>query len=42
MLRDLKLSHLLTGIAQRPDLTGKTVNNYVSVIRQALDLAVAD
>ncbi|MFU1980175.1 Arm DNA-binding domain-containing protein [Bordetella hinzii] len=41
-LRTLKPSHLLTAIAQRPDLTGKTVNNYVSVIRQALDLAVAD
>ncbi len=41
-LRELKLSHLLTGIAQRPDLAGKTVNNYVSVIRQALDLAVSD
>jgi len=38
----LKPSHLLTAIAQRPDLTGKTLNNYVSVIRQALDLAVAD
>ncbi len=41
-LRTLKLSHLLTAIALRPDLTGKTVNNYVSVIRQALDLAVSD
>jgi integrase len=41
-LRALKPSHLLTAIAQRPDLTGKTVNNYVSVMRQALDLAVAD
>jgi integrase len=41
-LRAIKLSHLLTAIAHRPDLTGKTVNNYVSVIRQALDLAVAD
>lgn len=41
-LRALKLSHLLTAIAQRPDLVGKTVNNYVSIIRQALDLAVAD
>ncbi|UAW63462.1 DUF3596 domain-containing protein [Mycoavidus sp. HKI] len=38
----LKLSHLLTAIAQRPDLSGKTINNYVSVIRQALDLAVSD
>ena len=38
----LRTLHLLTAIAQRPDLTGKTVNNYVSVMRQALDLAVAD
>jgi integrase len=41
-LRALRPSHLLTAIAQRPDLSGKTVNNYVSVIRQALDLAMAD
>jgi hypothetical protein len=30
-LRALKHSHILTGIARRPDLSGKTVNNYVSV-----------
>jgi integrase len=41
-VRALKLSHILTAIASRPELTGKTVNNYVSVLRQALDLAVAD
>ncbi|QII84207.1 DUF3596 domain-containing protein [Bordetella hinzii] len=41
-LRALKPSHLLTAIANRPELSGKTVNNYVSVMRQALDLAVAD
>ncbi|WP_429941828.1 Arm DNA-binding domain-containing protein [Achromobacter xylosoxidans] len=41
-LRRLKLSHILTVIASRPDLTGKTVNNYVSVLRQALELAVQD
>lgn len=41
-LRSLKLSHILHAIATRPDMSGKTVNNYVSVLRQALDLAVAD
>ncbi|WP_201525066.1 Arm DNA-binding domain-containing protein, partial [Bordetella pseudohinzii] len=41
-LRRLKLSHILTVIASRPDLSGKTVNNYVSVLRQALELAVRD
>ncbi len=41
-LRTLKSSHLLTAIAQRPDLSGKTKNNYMSIMRQALDLAVAD
>ncbi|RQZ60947.1 site-specific integrase [Burkholderia sp. Bp9004] len=41
-LRRLKLSHILTAIAGRPDLSGKTVNNYVSVMRKALDLAVSD
>lgn len=41
-LRALKPSHLLTAIANRPDLSGKTINNYVSVMRQALDLAQAD
>lgn len=29
-------------IANRPDLTGKTINNYVSALRQALALAMAD
>ncbi|WP_232438142.1 tyrosine-type recombinase/integrase [Burkholderia ubonensis] len=41
-LRSLKLRQILTAIARRPDLSGKTVNNYVSVLRIALDLAVAD
>lgn len=41
-LRGLLLSDILTGIAKRPSLSGKTVNNYVSVLREALDLAVAD
>jgi integrase len=36
MLRTLKHSHVLTAIADRPDLSGKTINNYVSVLRDAL------
>ncbi|OWT68818.1 MULTISPECIES: site-specific integrase [unclassified Achromobacter] len=38
----LKHSHILTAIASRPDLSGKTINNYVSVLRDALSLAVKD
>ncbi len=41
-LQSLKHSHVLTAVASRPDLSGKTINNYVSVLREALDLAVAD
>jgi integrase len=41
-LSDLKLSHLLTAVASRRELSGKTINNYVSVLRQALAVAVAD
>lgn len=41
-LSELKLSHILSVIARRPDLSGKTINNYVSVLRKALDLAVLD
>lgn len=41
-LRALKHSDVLTALATRPQLTGKTVNNYVSVLREALELAVAD
>jgi integrase len=41
-LRQLKLSHLKTALARRPELSGKTINNYVSVLRGALGLAVAD
>lgn len=41
-VRALKPSDVLTALASRPNLTGKTVNNYVSVLRKALDLAVAD
>lgn len=41
-LRALKHSHVLTALANRPDLTGKTVNNYVSVLREAMELALRD
>ncbi|WP_081064296.1 tyrosine recombinase XerC [Burkholderia stagnalis] len=41
-LHELKVSHILSAIAGRPDLSGKTINNYVSVLRSALDLAVSD
>lgn len=42
LLRALRLSHLLAAIAHRPDLNGKTVNNYVSVLRQSMALALDD
>lgn len=41
-LRQLKPSHVMTALARRPELSGKTINNYVSVLRGALDLAVKD
>lgn len=41
-LRSLKHSDVLTAIADRPLLSGKTVNNRVSVLRAALSLAVRD
>lgn len=41
-LRALRLTHFLTVIANRPDLTGKTINNYVIVAKAALDLAVTE
>ncbi len=41
-LRSLKTSDALTVLAARPDLSGKTVNNYVSVLREAMALAVVD
>lgn len=41
-LDTLKLSHILTAIASRRELSGKTINNYVSVLRLALGVAVAD
>ena len=41
-LRALKKSHILTALAAHAKLSGKTVNNYVSVLREALQLAVDD
>lgn len=40
--RQLKLSHILTALARRPELSGKTINNYTSVLRGSLQLLVAD
>jgi integrase len=42
LLRALKPSDILTVLAGRPDLSGKTINNYVSVLREACALAVLD
>jgi len=42
LLRALKPSHAMTVIANRPDLSGKTINNYTSVLREAVQLAVLD
>lgn len=39
-LRRLTLGDILRTTAARPDLSGKTINNYVSVLRQALEFAV--
>lgn len=41
-LRSLKRSEILTATASRPDLSGKTLNNYADVLHAALDLAVLD
>lgn len=41
-VRALHKSQILGALASRPDLSGKTVNNYVSVLREALALAVED
>lgn len=42
MLSAFSLTDLKTAVALRSDLSGKTINNYVSVLRDALALAVAD
>jgi integrase len=41
-LQGLKPSHIRTALANRPALSGKTVNDYVSVLRRALQDAVND
>ncbi|MGJ8518420.1 Arm DNA-binding domain-containing protein [Carnimonas bestiolae] len=41
-IKTLKLLTLKKVIASRPDLTGKTLNNYIMALRQALDLAVSE
>lgn len=41
-LRSLKHSDILKVMADRPDLSGKTLNNYVSVLREGLQQAVLD
>lgn len=41
-LRTVTLTDAKTVLALRPKLSGKTVNNYVSVLREALALAVSD
>lgn len=41
-LRSVKTGDVLTALASRPELSGKTVNNYVSVLREAFSLAVLD
>lgn len=41
-LRGVKLSEVLSSLGTKPDLNGKTVNNYVDVLRSAFALAVDD
>lgn len=41
-LRRLVTSQINIAIASKPDLSGKTINNYVSVLREALQSAVTD
>ena len=41
-IRRLKHSDILAALATRPLLSGKTVNNYVSALREACQLAVLD
>lgn len=38
----LRHSDVLRALRKRPDLSGKTVNNYVSVLRSAMELCVLD
>jgi integrase len=41
-LRALRTSDIRIALASRPKLSGKAVNNYLSVLRQAIQLAVDD
>ncbi len=41
-LRALVTSHVLKALATRPDLSGKTLNNYKAVLREAIEMAVTD
>ncbi|MDD0814251.1 tyrosine-type recombinase/integrase [Curvibacter sp. HBC28] len=41
-VRAMVTSHCLIALASRPALSGKTVNNYVSVLREAIEMAVTD
>ncbi|MGN4188748.1 Arm DNA-binding domain-containing protein [Burkholderia gladioli] len=41
-IKALKTIHIQTAIANRPDLSGKTINNYLSVLRSAFALAMTD
>ena len=41
-LRALKPSHIKIATASRPELSGKTINNYTSVLREALEFARDD
>ena len=41
-LHRLKASHVMRALTFRPGLNAKTVNNYLTVLRRALDMAVAD
>lgn len=41
-IKALKHSDITTVLATRPDLSGKTINNRVSVLKEALEVAVLD
>jgi len=41
-LHRLKASHVMRALTFRPGLNAETVNNYVTVLRRAMDMAVAD
>lgn len=41
-VRALRHSHILLALATRPELSGKTINNYISVLREAMQMAKFD